>query len=55
MDIGSEMSPAIDISNLQLSLDKAHSDIKVEGFVLSKLADKVIEKFKTQIFDKIIQ
>lgn len=51
---GSEMSPAIDISNITMSIDKAESDIKVEGFHLSGLADKVLEIYKSDIFDKII-
>lgn len=49
------MSPAIDISNLDLSIDKAESDIKVDGFFMSGLADKVIEMHKSDLFDKIIK
>ena len=55
MEAGSEMSPAIDIANIDLSVDKADSDIKVEGFFLSGLADKVLEMYKSDVLDKIIK
>ena len=48
------MAPAIDISNLNMSIDKAQSDITVDGFFFSGLADKVIQIYKEDIFDKII-
>ena len=54
MEAGSEMSPAIDITKLDMSVDKAKSDIKVEGFFLSGLADKVLEIYKSDLFDKIM-
>lgn len=54
MKEGSEMAPAIGISNIQMSIDKAESDITVDGFFLSGLADKVLQIYKEDIFDKII-
>lgn len=48
------MAPAIDISNIKMSIDKAESDIKVDGFFFSGLADKVLQIYKDDIFDKII-
>ena len=55
MMAGSEMAPAIDIANINLSVDEAQSDIKVDGFFLSGLADKVIETYKSDLIDKIIK
>lgn len=55
MIAGSEMSPAIDITNMKLSIDESKSDIKVSGFFMSGLADKVLEIYKSDIFDKIIE
>ena len=54
MDEGSEMSSAIGISNIDMQIDKAESEIKVEGFFLSGLADKVLDIYKSSIFDKVI-
>jgi hypothetical protein len=55
MKAGSEMSPAIDISNLVLSIAEAKSDIKVDGFFFSGIANKVIEIYKSDLFTKIIK
>ena len=52
---GKEMSPAIDILNLELSLDKADSEITVGGFYFSSWYNKVLDLYKSHMFDRIIE
>jgi hypothetical protein len=54
MTEGSEMAPSVTLNVLNLDIDVAKSDVKIEGFFLSFFADMIINEFKTKIFVKII-
>ena len=54
MNEGSEMAPAIDIDNLEMNIDTAKSDIKLEGFFLSGLGDLILQLFNDKIYKDII-
>lgn len=49
------VAPAVTLNVIDLSLDSAKSDIKVEGFILSFFTDMILKEFKNKIFKKIAE